>query len=172
MEIKNPEVSFLELVYPRLNSKVLEAEPRDTLFCLIHNLHLTRERLHQQHRAHDPFCPLPQCQGKVEDREHIFSSCYLVIQAWLWLRVKLLQLLPTAVGAIGTSSEDFLLLRFPRDRMDKELVWMVGNYCDIVMKEAVAKKRRLSADHVASLMRGRLQPLKYRAVIQPQIFNI
>ena len=95
-----------------------------------------------------------------------------MIQAWLWLRVKLLQLLPTTVGAIGTSSEDFLILRFPRDRMDKELVWMVGNYCDIVMKEAVAKKRRLSADHVASLMRGRLQPLKYRAVIQPQIFNI
>ena len=172
IEAKVPTVYFHELVYPRLNNKILEAEPRDTLFCMVHNLHLTKERLHQQRRAQDPFCPHPQCQGKVQDREHLFSSCYLVSQAWLWLRTKLLQLLPTTVGAVATSNEDFLLLRFPADTMEKELVWMIGNYCDIVLKVSVAKKQRLSSDLVASLLRSRLQPLKYRAVVQPLIFNI
>ena len=42
VEVKFPGVNFLELVYPRLNSKILEAEPRDTLFCMIHNLHPTK----------------------------------------------------------------------------------------------------------------------------------
>ena len=172
VEGKNPGVDFLGLVYPRLNSNILEAEPKDTLFCMVHNLHPTKERLHQQHRAQDPYCPLPQCQGLIQDREHIFSSCYLVSQAWLWLRRKLLQLLPTTVGAVSTSSEDFLLLKFPKDTMDKEIVWLVGNYCDIVIKEAVAKKRRLSAVNIANLMKNRLEPLKYRAVMQPQIFDI
>ena len=165
-----PGVNFLELVYPRLNSKVLEAEPRDALFCMVHNLHPNRERLHQQRRAQDAYCPLPQCQGQVQDREHLFSSCYLVSQAWLWLRTKLLQLLPTTVGAAAVSSEEFLFLRFPKDTMEKELVWLIGNYCDIVLKVTIAKKRRLSADHVSSLMKSRLQSLKQRAVVQPLLF--
>ena len=112
---------------------------------MVHNLHTTREQLHQQHRAQDPYCPLPECQGQVQDREHIFASCHLVNQAWLWLCVKLLNLLPTKVGAVATSIQDFLLMRFPKDTMDKEIVWLLGNYCDIVLKETVAKKRRLTA---------------------------
>ena len=100
IEAKCPGVNFWELVYPRLCNDILEAEPKDALFCLVHNLHPNRERLHQQHRAHDPFCPLPQCQGQVQDREHLFSSCSLVSQAWLWLRNKLLQLLPTTIALV------------------------------------------------------------------------
>ena len=86
-------------------------------------------------------------------------------QAWLWLRSKLLQLLPTTVGAVGISSEDFLLLRFPKDNMDKELVWLLGNYCDIVLKVAITKKRLLSANHISSLLKSRLQSLKYSAAV-------
>ena len=166
------QVNFLELVYPRLNNSILEAEPRDALFCMVHNLHAIRERLLQQRRAQNPFCPLPQCQNKIQDREHLFSSCFLVSQTWLWFRNKLLHLLPTTVGAVATSSEDFLLLRFPRDTMEKELVWMIGNFCDIVLKIVIAKKRRLSADYLSSLMKSRLQSLKHRTVVQPLIFHL
>ena len=172
VEVKFPGVNFLELVYPRLNSKILEAEPRDTLFCMIHNLHPTRERLHQQRRAQDPFCPIPQCQGKLQNREHLFSSCYLVSWAWLWLHTKLLQLLLTTVGAVAISSVEFLLLTFPKDTMDKELVWMIGNFCDIVLKVSIAKKRRLSAVHVSSVMISCLQSQKNRAVVQPLIHHL
>ena len=147
-------MNFLELVYPRLNNAILEAEPKDVLFCMVHNLHTTRERLHQQQRAPDPFCALPQCQGKVQDREHLFSSCYLVSQAWLWICTKLLQLLPTTIGAVAISTEEFLFLTFPKETMERELVWMIGNYCDIVLKIAIAKF------------------LKYRAVVQPLIYHL
>ena len=98
--------------------------------------------------------------------------CFLVSQAWVWLRTRLLRYFPTTAGSRGTSSEDFLLLRFPKDKMDKEVVWLVGNYCDIVVKQVLGKRRRLTAERVGAIIRSRLLYLKTRAVVVPQIFNI
>ena len=57
VEEKYPGVNFQELVYPRLSIKVLEAEPRDVLFCMVHNLHPTKERLFQQGKGTILFSP-------------------------------------------------------------------------------------------------------------------
>ena len=76
----------------------------------------------------------------VQDREHIFTSCSLVASAWLWLRSRLLRLFPSTVWAVGISNEDFLLLQFPRDTMDKECVWLIGNFCEIVTKTVVGRR--------------------------------
>ena len=84
--------------------------------------------------------------------------------AWLWIT--------TAVEAVAVSTEDFLLVIFPKDTMEQELVWMIGNFCDIALKIAIAKKRRLSAEHISSVMKSRLQSLKYRAVVQPFIYHL
>jgi hypothetical protein len=56
--------------------------------------------------------------------------------------------------------------------MDKEVVWLVGNYCDIVVKVVVGKKRRLMANQMAYLLCSRLLTLQTRAVVMPQIDNI
>ena len=96
----------------------------------------------------------------------------MVSEAWLWVRTRLLQLLPNTVGAVGTTSEDFLLLKFPKDIMDKELVWLIGNYVEIVKKVTLTKKRRLGAVQVEGVVRTRLLTLRNRAVVQPLIFNI
>jgi hypothetical protein len=42
---KNPTIDFLGLVLPRLHYTILEAEPRDILYMLIHDIHYTRERM-------------------------------------------------------------------------------------------------------------------------------
>ena len=93
-------------------------------------------------------------------------------EAWLWLRTRLLRYFPTTVGAGGTSSEEFLLLRFPKDVMDKEIVWLVGNYCEIFVKQVLGKKRRLTANCLASVFKSRLLATKSRAVVIPQIFTL
>ena len=172
IEEKCPGVNFVTLVYPRLSYTILEAEPRDILFCLVHNIQPTKQRLFEQHRAPSGSCPVPQCQGMIQDREHLFCSCYLVNQAWLWLRTKLLQLLPTTVGAAGTSSLEFLLLQFPQDNMDREIVWLLGNYCDTVVKVVLGKKRRLTGERVAAVMSSRLLSQKSRAVIVILIYCV
>ena len=172
VERKYPGVDFRNLVYPRLEYSILEAEPRDILFCIVHNIQPTRLRLFEQGRAQNASCQIPECQGRNQNIEHLFSSCTLVNQAWLWLRTRLLRLLPQTVGAGGTTSEDFLRLQFPRDTMDKEVVWLLGNYCDIVIKSVVGKKKRLTADRVAAMVKSRLLSIQSRAVIIPQIFNL
>ena len=119
---KSPQVDFPGIVFPRLCYKVLEAEPKDVMFSLVHNIFFDKEQMFLQRRALNPFCPVPECQGRVQDREHLFCSCSLVAEAWVWLRTRLVQLLPTTTGAVGISSEEFLLLQFPKDTMDQECV--------------------------------------------------
>ena len=172
IENKYPMLDFPSTVYPRLNYRILESEPKDILFTLVHKLVFTKERMFLQNRLQDPFCPLQECQGRVQDQEHLFTSCVLVVEAWLWLLTRLLRLLPTTVGAQAITSEDFLLLHFPKDIMDKECVWLLGNYCDLVSKEVIAKKKKLGADQLAGRLRTRIQDLKSRAVVQPNLYNI
>ena len=75
-------------------------------------------------------------------------------------------------GAVGTSSEDFILLQFPKDTMDQELVWLLGNFCEIIVKFVIGKKKRMTADRAAAMLKSRLLFLQTRAVVIPQIFNL
>jgi hypothetical protein len=90
----------------------------------------------------------------------------------LWLRTRLLQLLPTTVGAAGISSEDFLLLQFPQNILDKESVWLLRNYCEIVARTVTGRRHKLGADQLAGKLRTRLLTLREGAVVQPAIYTI
>eukprot|EP00091_Calanus_sinicus_P002797 TRINITY_DN12911_c0_g1_i1.p1 TRINITY_DN12911_c0_g1~~TRINITY_DN12911_c0_g1_i1.p1 ORF type:complete len:183 (+),score=29.63 TRINITY_DN12911_c0_g1_i1:142-690(+) len=61
VESKFPEVNFKELVYPRLQRKVLEVKQRDLLFSLTHGIYRNRARLFHQNRADDPHCQNAAC---------------------------------------------------------------------------------------------------------------
>ena len=172
VQAKCPEINFQATVFPRLCYTILESEPRDILFSLVHNIYFNKERMFLQGRIPDPACPLPECQGKIQDREHIFTSCFLVAEAWIWLRSRLLQLLPTTIGAAGISNEDFLLLQFPHDTMDKECVWLIGNFCDVVNSSVIGRQSKLGADQLAGRIRARLARIRGRAVVQPSLYNI
>ena len=141
-------------MYPRLAHSILEAEAKNILFSLTHNHHPCKDCLFQQQRVQDACWPFPST--RVQDRGHLFCSCHLVSEVWLLVCSKLLQLLPKTIGTTGTSGEDFILLRYPKDTMDKEVLWLIGNYCDIVKKTTIGKKRRLGASQVAGLVRSQL----------------
>ena len=172
VEQQFPTVDFHALVYPRLKNLVLEPSPRDILFCLVNGLYRNRARLFQQNRAADPFCPVPECNQAVQDREHLFCSCTRVVESWLWLRTKLLQLMPQTVGGMATTSEEFLLLQYPEDTLDSECLWLIGNYVEIVDSVAVTKNKKLKVDQLRGILRGRLQGMASRAVVRPRLFNI
>ena len=74
VEQKFPEVDFLDLVYPRLADRILESEPKDVLFKLVHDLIVTKDQMFRQNRAQDPCCPLQECRGQVQNKEHLFTS--------------------------------------------------------------------------------------------------
>ena len=105
VEKKYPETELPSLVYPCLNYRILDIESKDVFFNLVHDFFYTRERMFRQNRLPDPFRPIQECQGKVQDREHLFTSCFLVAEAWVWLRIRLLSLMPTTVGTRAITSE-------------------------------------------------------------------
>ena len=168
IEEKYPDVDFQCDVYPRLNFRILEAETKDTVFCLVHSLVYNKKRMFHQGRAQDPYCPPLECEGQVQDLEHLFCSCCLVAEAWAWLRSRLLQILPTTRA---TSNKELILLQFPADTMDQECTWILGNYFRIVTTSVTGRKRNLRAEVLAGWLRCRLDLIKGRAVVQPRLFN-
>ena len=63
VESKYPAVDFKNLVYPCLGYTILEAEPKDILYSIVHRIQPTRQRLFEQGRVQDASCQIPQCQG-------------------------------------------------------------------------------------------------------------
>ena len=116
VELKFPQVNFTELVYPRLQHKVLEVRQRDVNYGIIHGIHKNRHRLFQQHRTDDPYCTHQSCNraGMEETVEHIFASCFKVRTAWLWLRSKVIELMSDQGPAPAFSNTELLMLMYPR----------------------------------------------------------
>ena len=56
VELKFPQVNFKQLVYPRIQNKVLEAKQRDLLFSLTHGIYRNRAVLFQQNRVENNIC--------------------------------------------------------------------------------------------------------------------
>ena len=95
VEIKFPQVNFKELVYPRLQSKILEVKQKDLLFSLTHGIYRNRARLFEQSRADDNLCPNQACRREnlVQDLEHLLCTCYKVRAAWQWTKGKMMELM-------------------------------------------------------------------------------
>ena len=174
VEEKFPQVDFKNLVYPRLAYRILEPESKDILFSIVHGLVHNKARMYQQGRVQDPYCSLPECHGKVQDLEHLFCTCFLVEDAWVWLKSKILENLPATPATLAATytNLEVLKLQFPADTLDPECTWLLGNYCSIVASTVTGRKTRLGADRLTGRIRGRLQGLRGRAVVQPQLFNI
>jgi hypothetical protein len=81
-----------QLVWKRLDYLVLGPMSREALFCIIHNIVPNRERLFSKmHLVNSPNCLV--C-GLLESNTHIFTECLMVREAWGWVRMRLLELLP------------------------------------------------------------------------------
>ena len=80
VELKYPEVNFPELMYARVNHRVLETKQRDVNYAIIHGIYKNRYRLLQQHRVDDSLCSNQACRrsGMEETVEHVFSLCFKV----------------------------------------------------------------------------------------------
>ena len=171
VEEKFPDVDFPKVVYPRMAFRILEPDSKDVLFAIVHGLIHNKEQMFLQGRAQDPYCQVQECQGKVQDLEHLFCSCTLVVDAWDWLRLRVLEILPGDSG-MAISNKEFLLLQFPASTMDQECVWLLGSFFNEVKATVCGKKRKLGAAVLAGKLRSKLYRLRGRAVVQPRLFNI
>lgn len=82
---------------------------------------------------------------------------------------QLLLLLPHTLGAVGVSNEEFIMMHFPKDNFETEIVWLLGNYLHVAEAVAIGNGKKLRPDHLKGVLRNRLLVMKNRAVIRPNL---
>ena len=138
-----------ELVWKRVGSVMLEPRGREVIYQIVNNLFPTQERLYlinrdrpvERRRVTTNRCKMCN-QGVLEDCEHLFTECSMVREGWGWLRMRLLWLMPDCTRM---SNWEFLHLVFPEDgRVEKEALWLMGQWVQLVYMESIIRGRRLS----------------------------
>ena len=133
-------------VWVRLQSPMLEPKARELLFMVINNIVANRDRLfHKFNRAASPNCVA--C-GVLQDNVHLFCECKNVREAWFWVRQRLIGMLPVTHGQ--TSNFELLNLMFESFLLDKEIIWMLGIFVQLVWDVVICKKKSLKIETVKS----------------------
>ena len=141
------------LVWERLDYLSLDPLGREHLFSIIHNIVPNRERLHtKMNMVNTPNCSV--CEVR-EDNTHLFTECVMVREAWGWVRRRLLSLL--SEESARTSNFEFLCLIFEKHFMDKEAVWLVGTFVELVWVEKIQRKRHVKINHIIGHLKLRYQ---------------
>ena len=133
-------------VWRRLQSPMLEPRAREVLFMLINNIIANRDRLHNKFNM----VPSPNCLhcNVLQDNVHLFSECVLVRESWFWVRQRILGILPNTNRT--TSNFEFLNLMFDSDRMNGEVIWILGIYVQLVWDVVICKKKHLKLETTKS----------------------
>ena len=133
---------------------MLEPSDREHLFMIINNIVPNRERLFMKmNMVNSPNCLV--CHVR-EDSTHMFMECIMVREAWGWLRLRLLSLLPDE--CVITSNFEFLHLMFDKNVMDNEAVWLLGGFLEFVWIEKLMKNKQVKLKNLIGFME-----LKYKA---------
>ena len=145
------------LVWKRLAYHVLEPVGREVLFSVIHNILPNRERLFSKmNLVNSPNCLV--C-GLSESNTHIFTECSMVREAWGWVRMRMLDLLPEENARC--SNFEMISLMFEQHVLDLEAVWLVATYLEFVWMEKFKRNRIVRIEHVIGHLRLRYKANQY-----------
>ena len=134
-----------QLVWARVASPMLEPRGREVMYMVVNNIFPTQERMVRLGKTDREVCK--KCNlGVVEDCQHMFMECQKAREGWLWVRRRIMSLL---VDLQGLSNWEILHLTFPKDaRMENEVVWLLGQWVQLVSEEVVVKGRNLKDQFV------------------------
>ena len=122
-------------VWCRINSPVLESSSSELLYLLVHNKLPVQERLFRVGLSNDPYCET--CPDAINnDVKHFFCLCSRVSHVWTLVRDKLHFL----TGNNATSDHDLMHLLFSSCSLEKEAVWLIGNYVWKIWDEIYVKR--------------------------------
>jgi hypothetical protein len=158
-------VNFPAVVWPRLTLTVLDPAVRQMLYDLVHGLVRNRSRLHQQGRVDNWWCRICPAgltgQRPEHNVVHIFTECCLVRQAWQYVRALIRRHHP---GGALLAEEELVTFTFTAESQDREVVWILANYFEMVWRECEVRGRELTVAAVRGLLHSRVVSLNKRNV--------
>ena len=159
-----------ENLWVRVSSNLLDPEDREVVWRAVNDILPTRERLARlgvrdldgdgERRVENVTCN--RCDlGQRDSVTHMFTECGLVREAWVWVRRRMLMMMPGIMAAI--SNYELIHMLFEGGLWEKQLTWIMGTYMGWVFGEAVIKGRCLSDSQVRGYLRYKfLEGLKKR----------
>ena len=66
------------------------------------------------------------------------------------------------------TNEAIILARFPKCTQETEILFLLGNYIELVDKDVVNKQKKLQVDSMQGVLEAKIQFVKARAV--PQLY--
>ena len=105
-------------------------------------------------------------EGRTQDVEHIFGTCYRVTAAWQWVRDKVMGLLSRPGPPPVLSNFAIIMAMFPKGLQETECMFLLGTYIELVDTEAVSKQKELLVDTLLGVIKTKAQYVRSRAVPQ------
>ena len=113
-----------------MNHRLLETKQRDVNYAITHGIYKNRHRLLKQHRVDDSLCSNQACRisGMEEtvEQEHVFSLCFKVQTAWIWLREKVIEMMRDQGPAPSISNTELLMFMYPGCRREAEVTFLLN----------------------------------------------
>ena len=89
-----------------------------------------------------------------------------VKEAWQWVRNKVVELLGTLGPPPVVSNKEIVLAMFPKSRQETEVIFILGNYLQLVDEEVMNKQKVLRVDSMLGVLKAKMEFIKSRAVPQ------
>ena len=153
------------LTWERLKSGVLSPRARGYLYLLklIHDRVGTRERGHRlmPGRFRSPLCIQCETNTLRETSQHRYQQCNNVSEAWNWLYNTMISLDNTLA-----LDDDWSILRlnFSKGLRENAILWLVGNFIEIVEREVVCKNTKLSVRSIRGILQQKKSESRYQAL--------
>ena len=95
----------------------------------------------------------PACrdEGLPQDVEHIFCNCHLVKE---WVRKKVVDLL--GPPPVSNKVKEIVLAMFPKGTKETEVLFILGNYLELVDKDVLNKQKVLRVDSMLGVLKAKM----------------
>ena len=139
-----------QLTWERLQSGALDTEARSYLYLIIHDRVGTKERGHRLMPRKFTSNLCNRCLIFVEDCNHRYMHCSFVSEIWGWVLATSQILEPSLAFS---DEKSFLRLDFPKGFRENALLWLIGNYVELVEREVVSKDKKLDLQSVQGYLK-------------------
>ena len=163
VEAKHPWRDW-KTAWKRSVNPIIPRVAQNTVFLLLHDRVGTRARGRRlmPGRFESDLCP--RCWGHPETQQHRYVDCDWVRDAWNRLRF-IMENLDLSLRGVG--DREILYLTFPRTERDTAVLWLLGSYLELVEREAIGERRKVSGHNLYGYLKYQKMAVKHLAVPNP-----
>ena len=106
-------------------------------------------------------CPRCGDQNYRETISHRYLTCVYVAEQWEWVKFTITSL---DIGIDAVNDQDLISLNFPYSLRENAILWLLGQYIEVVEKEVVLKGVKLDTNFIKCLFKQKKYLARTQAI--------